>query len=91
MLFVVRPEKSDEVQQIRAVEGAVLESFHASKIPGAMMQDKVMWRVVHEGHERVTTLDDRGSVSPRKYGSKQPGNFYILPLVETMRDGDGVV
>lgn len=56
-----------------------------------MVGYKVMWCLIHSGKQVVAFIDDYGSVTPCKNGSKKSRNFNVLLFGKAVGDADGII
>ena len=80
MLLVMLLQKGDEIKQVGDIESTVTKTLHPLQIPLLMIDDKIMWTIVHQCHQLPGFVDDRRSVAPCKTGCKKPGDLPVLLL-----------
>ena len=90
MLTVMPVEKFNKVQQVGGIESPVFEMEELFQVSIGMTRTELIRRLIHQAHQFVGFIDNRGPVAPGKNGSKETRDFDILFFPEAVGDRDGV-
>ncbi len=76
LIMVLQPFQ--KVQHIRILKGAVNPILEVFSVGFLVVDNEIVWGIVHQRHEFASTVDDARAGSPGEQRCKKSRNFYIL-------------
>ena len=76
LIMVLQPFQ--KVQHIRILKGAVHPILKVLSVGFLVVDNEIVWGIIHQRHELASTVDDACAGSPGEQRRKKSGNFYIL-------------
>ena len=83
---IMMVQQPDKMQQICRVESSVFEGQQAFQVSVFVVNNELVWRLIHQCHQFIAFVDDGGTVTPGKNGSKKSCYFDVSFLAKTMRN-----
>src|SRR5258708_35164725 len=84
-------QKPDKIQGINSIECPVLKLFKSPEVFGLVVEDKIMWNIIHQSHQLIAFIDDGDTLSPCQHGGEQTRNFDVLFFTEPVWNRDRII
>ena len=64
MVTVVVLQELYEIQQVSSIKGTVYKVQKWFQVSVRMLHNKIIWFIIHQGHQLLTVIDNGGPISP---------------------------